>query len=180
MPALSGFESVMHNHGADMIGHPNATWGILEGNPLWEEMRDTAVRLSEVQAAKGLREKTALAPSLPPPFPPSSISVLKSQLCGTLPRLCLSGCLSAALTTRNHSIDGRCSLYCPLSTHSEGICTEKHMEQRTAVRTQGSAIAFMSMIGRDNHGGERARMRATASKMARHRSTICAAWSPRA
>lgn len=45
LPSLAGFESVLSNHGADMVGHPQATWGVLEGNPIWEEMREVALRV---------------------------------------------------------------------------------------------------------------------------------------
>ena len=45
LPALVGFESVLTNHGAVMISHPNATWGKTIGNPIWEEMRETALML---------------------------------------------------------------------------------------------------------------------------------------
>ena len=44
LPALAGVESVWSNHGHDMIAHPNATWGVTEGNPIWEEMREVAIR----------------------------------------------------------------------------------------------------------------------------------------
>jgi len=44
MPGVAGLETVMSNHGEKYIGHPNATFGITEGNPLWEEMRDIALR----------------------------------------------------------------------------------------------------------------------------------------
>jgi nickel-dependent lactate racemase len=44
LPAIAGAESVLSNHGYDMIGHPKATWGITEGNPIWEEMREVALR----------------------------------------------------------------------------------------------------------------------------------------
>lgn len=44
LPALAGAESVLTNHGTEMVGHPNATWGITEGNPIWEEMREVALR----------------------------------------------------------------------------------------------------------------------------------------
>jgi nickel-dependent lactate racemase len=43
LPALAGAESVLSNHGRDMIAHPNATWGVTEGNPIWEEMREVAL-----------------------------------------------------------------------------------------------------------------------------------------
>jgi lactate racemase len=43
IPSLSGAESVFINHGLEMIAHPKATWGVLEGNPIWEEMRAVAL-----------------------------------------------------------------------------------------------------------------------------------------
>jgi nickel-dependent lactate racemase len=30
------------NHGAKMIGHPRAVWGVTNGNPVWEEMLEAA------------------------------------------------------------------------------------------------------------------------------------------
>lgn len=44
LPALAGVESVFTNHGYHMIGHSKAAWGITEGNPIWEEMREMALR----------------------------------------------------------------------------------------------------------------------------------------
>jgi nickel-dependent lactate racemase len=44
LPSLAGWESVFSNHGAGMISHPNAMWGITEGNPIWEEMSEVALR----------------------------------------------------------------------------------------------------------------------------------------
>lgn len=44
LPALAGAESVLTNHGRDMIAHPKSTWGITEGNPIWEEMHEVALR----------------------------------------------------------------------------------------------------------------------------------------
>ncbi|MDI9549277.1 MAG: nickel-dependent lactate racemase [Chloroflexota bacterium] len=44
IPALAGAESVLSNHGYHMVGHPNATWGVTEGNPIWEEMLEVALR----------------------------------------------------------------------------------------------------------------------------------------
>jgi nickel-dependent lactate racemase len=35
----------MSNHGAHNIGDPNATFGVTRGNPLWEELRDIALRV---------------------------------------------------------------------------------------------------------------------------------------
>jgi nickel-dependent lactate racemase len=45
MPGCAGLETVMSNHGAANIGDPRATFGITEGNPLWEELRDIALRV---------------------------------------------------------------------------------------------------------------------------------------
>jgi nickel-dependent lactate racemase len=44
LPSLAGSESVFSNHGEPMIAHPNATWGVTQGNPIWEEMREVALR----------------------------------------------------------------------------------------------------------------------------------------
>jgi lactate racemase len=43
LPSLAGTESVFSNHSLEMIAHGNATWGITEGNPIWEEMRAVAL-----------------------------------------------------------------------------------------------------------------------------------------
>lgn len=42
LPGIAGADSVMHNHNAAMIGHPKATWGHLEGNPIHCEQREAA------------------------------------------------------------------------------------------------------------------------------------------
>jgi nickel-dependent lactate racemase len=43
LPSLAGRESVFSNHGLAMIAHPRAAWGVTEGNPIWEEMREVAL-----------------------------------------------------------------------------------------------------------------------------------------
>jgi nickel-dependent lactate racemase len=40
MPALAAIDSIMHFHNAEMIGHPRATWGVLDGNPIQGEARE--------------------------------------------------------------------------------------------------------------------------------------------
>ncbi|HEY2950985.1 MAG TPA: nickel-dependent lactate racemase [Verrucomicrobiae bacterium] len=45
MPGCAGLETVMSNHGEKNIGDPNSVFGVLEGNPIWEEMRDIALRI---------------------------------------------------------------------------------------------------------------------------------------
>lgn len=42
LPSIAGAESVLDNHGARMISDPKSTWGITEGNPIWEEMLEAA------------------------------------------------------------------------------------------------------------------------------------------
>ena len=44
MPGVAGMETIISNHGRENIGHPAAAFGVTEGNPLWEEMRDIALR----------------------------------------------------------------------------------------------------------------------------------------
>ncbi len=38
MPGMAGMESIMSNHSAKMINDSKATWGITDGNPIWEEV----------------------------------------------------------------------------------------------------------------------------------------------
>lgn len=44
MPGVAGLRTVMSNHGVTNISSPRATFGVNEGNPLWEELRDIALR----------------------------------------------------------------------------------------------------------------------------------------
>lgn len=44
MPGVAGLQTIMSNHGEKNIGHPKAAFGITNGNPLWEELRDIALR----------------------------------------------------------------------------------------------------------------------------------------
>jgi len=46
LPALAGAESVLTNHGYRMISDPRATWGVCEGNPIWEEMLEMALQVT--------------------------------------------------------------------------------------------------------------------------------------
>jgi nickel-dependent lactate racemase len=42
LPGVAGFETVKVNHGATMIEHPNARAGVLEGNPIYEDIVEGA------------------------------------------------------------------------------------------------------------------------------------------
>lgn len=44
MPGMAGQTTVLGNHDARMIGHPKATWGVTWGNPIWEEIREVALK----------------------------------------------------------------------------------------------------------------------------------------
>jgi nickel-dependent lactate racemase len=41
-PGLAGLETVMHLHNAARIGHPRATFGVIEGNPVQDDIREIA------------------------------------------------------------------------------------------------------------------------------------------
>jgi nickel-dependent lactate racemase len=45
IPGCAGLKTVMSNHGARNIGDPKAAFGITTGNPLWEDLRDIALRV---------------------------------------------------------------------------------------------------------------------------------------
>jgi nickel-dependent lactate racemase len=45
MPGCAGLETVMSNHDARNIGDPRSAFGITIGNPIWEEIRDIALRI---------------------------------------------------------------------------------------------------------------------------------------
>jgi nickel-dependent lactate racemase len=44
VPGVAGLKTVISNHRAQNIGNPKASYGITEGNPLWEELRGMAVK----------------------------------------------------------------------------------------------------------------------------------------
>ena len=45
MPGVAHLETVMSNHGVDNLNDPRSTFGICEGNPLWEELLEIALRV---------------------------------------------------------------------------------------------------------------------------------------
>jgi nickel-dependent lactate racemase len=46
MPGVAGIKNILSNHGAENIGSPRATFGVNEGNPIWDEMFDIASRVA--------------------------------------------------------------------------------------------------------------------------------------
>jgi nickel-dependent lactate racemase len=45
MPGCAALKTVMSNHDARNIGDPRSAFGITDGNPIWEEIRDIALRV---------------------------------------------------------------------------------------------------------------------------------------
>ncbi|MBP7736861.1 MAG: nickel-dependent lactate racemase [Spirochaetes bacterium] len=45
MPGIAGIRTIMRFHDASMIGHGGASWGALEGNPVYEMARDAALMM---------------------------------------------------------------------------------------------------------------------------------------
>ncbi|MHB9034562.1 MAG: lactate racemase domain-containing protein, partial [Anaerolineae bacterium] len=43
LPGVAGFDTIMANHSFSMVNDQRATWGITQGNPIWEEMRELAL-----------------------------------------------------------------------------------------------------------------------------------------
>ncbi len=41
-PGLAGFDTIMRLHNAEMIGHPEARWGVTVGNPIHDAIREIA------------------------------------------------------------------------------------------------------------------------------------------
>ncbi len=40
LPGMAGLHSILRNHDAEMIAHPQAAWGVTDGNPIWEEVQE--------------------------------------------------------------------------------------------------------------------------------------------
>ena len=49
-PGLAGIDTTMRLHDAEHVGHPEATWGVTEGNPIHDDVREIA-RMSGVSFA---------------------------------------------------------------------------------------------------------------------------------
>jgi nickel-dependent lactate racemase len=43
LPGVAGAESIMHNHGANMIGHPKSRAGVLDGNPIYMDILEASI-----------------------------------------------------------------------------------------------------------------------------------------
>lgn len=42
IPGVAGIDTILHLHNFDLIGHPNSSFGILDGNPIHEEVAEMA------------------------------------------------------------------------------------------------------------------------------------------
>jgi lactate racemase len=47
MPGVAGLRTVLQNHSGVNLSNPQASFGVLDGNPIWEEMRDLALLVGE-------------------------------------------------------------------------------------------------------------------------------------
>jgi lactate racemase len=47
MPGVAGLRTVLQNHSGVNLSNPQASFGVLDGNPIWEEMRDVALLAGE-------------------------------------------------------------------------------------------------------------------------------------
>ncbi len=43
LPGVAGAKLILQNHSGSMLDDPGATWGVTEGNPIWEEMLEVAL-----------------------------------------------------------------------------------------------------------------------------------------
>ena len=44
LPGVAGSRLVLENHSGPMLDDPRATWGVTDGNPVWDEMLEVALR----------------------------------------------------------------------------------------------------------------------------------------
>lgn len=49
MPGVAGLRTVLQNHSGVNLSNPQASFGVLDGNPIWEEMRDLALAGSRMR-----------------------------------------------------------------------------------------------------------------------------------
>lgn len=47
MPGMGGLDTVLANHGPEMIADPHSTWGITVDNPIWEEIMEVGLRVGK-------------------------------------------------------------------------------------------------------------------------------------
>jgi lactate racemase len=43
MPGMASLDTILANHSAQNIAHPQATWGVTHGNPIWEEVHEVGL-----------------------------------------------------------------------------------------------------------------------------------------
>lgn len=48
MPGMAGSATTLGNHSAKMIANPNSTWGITEGNPIFEEINEIVSKIGDL------------------------------------------------------------------------------------------------------------------------------------
>ena len=142
MPSLAGAESVFTNHGLAMIAHPKATWGVIEGNPIWEEMREIALRTN-------------------PAFLLNVALNVKSQITGIFAGDMLSACLKGYAFVKENAMRPVDEPYDIVITTNGGYPLDQNLYQSVKglsaanqiVRQGGSIlIATACEDGLPNHG----------------------------
>lgn len=48
IPGMAGLNTIFGNHSAKMISHPKATWGVTEGNPIFEEISEIGDKIENL------------------------------------------------------------------------------------------------------------------------------------
>jgi nickel-dependent lactate racemase len=48
LPGMAGLATILGNHSAQKIAHPNATWGVTEGNPIFEEINEIVDKIENL------------------------------------------------------------------------------------------------------------------------------------
>lgn len=46
LPGVAGYDTILENHSTPMLNHPKVAWGVIEGNPVWQEMVELAAKTS--------------------------------------------------------------------------------------------------------------------------------------
>ena len=87
-PGLAGFDTIMRLHDAEMIRHPNARWGITEGNPIHDGVRRIAalsgVDFSVDVAINRDRQITHVAAG--------ALFAVHRELCGVVKQTAMQAC----------------------------------------------------------------------------------------
>jgi nickel-dependent lactate racemase len=60
MPGMAGLETILRNHSVQNIGNARSIWGVTQGNPIWEEVRETAKGVAHFMVNVALNRDKAI------------------------------------------------------------------------------------------------------------------------